>query len=138
MPTNSDHKTDRARVTGEDIKDGLLRGVGLLALPVLAFHRNMLGIVRTGINEAGLLKPLQTLAQNELHALLMIVDPNGKLRNSLGTDVEDKLRDAFDRIGPKVISGSNSLIDAQHEILTVLIEALDTARKKQLPNSRKE
>lgn len=138
MSTDSDRKTDRAQATGEDVKDGLMRGVGLLALPVLAFQRNMLGIVRKGINEAGLLKPLQTLAQNELHALLMVLDPTGKWRNSLGTDIEDKLRDAFDRAGPKVISGSNSLIDAQHEILTVLIEALDTARKKQLPSSRKK
>ena len=138
MPTDSDYKTGRTQVTGEDAKDGLLRGVGLLALPVLAFQRNMLKVVRKGIEEAGLLQPVRTLAEHELHALFMILDPTGRWRNSLGVEIEKKLKDAFDSAVPKVISGSVSLIDAQQAILTSLIEALDTARKSELPEGPKK
>lgn len=137
MPADKDHKTGRASETKEDVKDNLLRGLGLLALPVLAFHRNMLTVVKNGIEEAGLLQPMQTLAQNELHALFMILDPTGKWRNSQGVEIEKKLKDAFDSAVPKVISRSVNLIDAQQAILTSLINALDTARKNQRPKGRK-
>src|SRR5437588_7412444 len=105
MPTDRGYKTGRAQVTGEDAKDDLLRGGGLLALPVLAFQRNMLNVVRKGIEEAGLLQPVRTLAEHELHALFMILDPKGQWRNSLGVEIEKKLKDAFDSAVPKVISG---------------------------------
>jgi hypothetical protein len=136
MATNKDYKTGRAQGTGEDPKDDLLRGLGLLALPVLAFQRNMLGLVKTGIEEAGLLKPVRTLAENELHALFMIVDPKAEWRNSLGIEIEKKLKDTLDAAVPKVIAGSVSLIDAQQALLTSLIEALDTARKNKLPKKK--
>jgi hypothetical protein len=136
MATNKDYKTGRAQGTGEDPKGDLLRGLGLLALPVLAFQRNMLGMVKTGIEEAGLLKPVRTLAENELHALFMIVDPKAEWRNSLGIEIEKKLKDTLDAAVPKVIAGSVSLIDAQQALLTSLIEALDTARKNKLPKKK--
>jgi hypothetical protein len=136
MATDKDSKAGQAQASGENVKDDLLRGVGLLALPVLAFQRNMLGLVRTGIEEAGLLKPLQTLAENELHALFMILDPTGKWRNSLGADIEKKMKDTLDSAVPKAIAGSVSLIDAQQALLTSLIDALDTARKSQLPKKK--
>ena len=123
MPTDRDHKTGRAQVTGEDVKDGLLRGMGLMALPVLAFQRNMLNVVRKGIQEAGLLQAVGTLAQHELHALFMILDPKAQWRNSLGVEIEKKLKGAFDSAVPKVISGSVSLIDAQEAILTAFSTA---------------
>jgi len=138
MATDRDDRTARAQVTGEDVKEDLLRGMGLLALPVLAFHRNMLTVVRKGIEEAGLLQPVRTLAEHELHALFMFLDPKGQWRDSLGVEIEKKLKDAFDSAVPKVISGSVSLIDAQQAILTSLIETLDTARKNQRPKGPKK
>jgi hypothetical protein len=96
----------------------------------------MLGMVKTGIEEAGLLKPVRTLAENELHALFMIVDPKAEWRNSLGVEIEKKLKDMLDAAVPKVIAGSVSLIDAQQALLTSLIEALDTARKNKLPKKK--
>jgi len=129
MAADKDYKSGRARATEEDTKDDMLRGMGLLALPVLAFHRNMLNVVRKGIEEAGLLQPVRTLAEHELHALFMVLDPTAKWRNSLGVEIEKKLKDALDSAVPKVVSGSVSLIDAQQALLTSLIEALDTARK---------
>jgi len=125
MPTDNDNETGREQ---ENAKGGLLRGIGLLVLPLLALQRNMLGIARAGINEAGLLKPVQTLAQSELHAWLMILDRDGRLRNSLGTDIEKELKDTLDAAVPKVISGAVMLIDAQQEVLTSIIEVLDKAR----------
>jgi hypothetical protein len=136
MAADRDSKTGRAQVTGEDPKDDLLRGLGLLALPVLAFQRNMLGLVKQGIEEAGLLKPVRMLAQHELHAFFMIIDPKAHWRNSLGVEIEKKVKDALDSAAPKIISGSVNLIDAQEQILKVLIEALDTARKKPLPKKK--
>jgi hypothetical protein len=138
MPTDRDDKTGRAHATGEDLKGDLLRGMGLMALPVLAFQRNMLNVVRKGIEEAGLLQPVQTLAEHELHALFMILDPKANWRNSLGVEIEKKVKDAFDSAVPKVISGSVSLIDAQQALLTSVIEALDTARKSKLPKGPKK
>lgn len=125
----ADRTTTRAQVTKEEAKDDLLRGVGLLVLPILAFQRNMLKVVKKGIEEADLVKPVRTLAEHELHALFMILDPKAKWRNSLGAEIEEKMKDALDHAVPKVVSGSVDLIDAQHEILTRLIDALDKARK---------
>jgi hypothetical protein len=128
MPTDSDDETGRAQATGENAKGDLLRGMDLLVLPLLAFQRNMLGILRASINEAGFLKPVQTLAASELHAMLMILDPTGKWRSSLDADIEKKLKDTLDAAVPKVISGSVMLIDAQQAVLTSIIEALNMAR----------
>jgi hypothetical protein len=133
MGTNNDSESDRAQESETDraqesVKGDLLRSIGLLVLPLLALQRNMLGIARAGINEAGLLKPVQTLAQSELHALLMILDPTRKWRDSLGTDIEKELRESLDAAVPKVISGSVMLIDAQQALLTSIIEVLDKAR----------
>ena len=101
-------------------------------------QRNMLNVVRKGIQEAGLLQAVGTLAQHELHALFMILDPKAQWRNSRGVEIEKKLKDAFDSAAPKVISGSVSLIDAQEAILTAVIEALDAARKDQPPKGPKK
>jgi hypothetical protein len=128
MPTEGEDRTGRAPGPGESSGGGLLQSVVLLALPVLAFHRNMLDIVRTGIDKAGVLKPVRTLAENELHALLMLLDPSGNWRNSLGADMEKKLKDTLDAAVPKMISGSVSLIEAQHSVLEAVIEALNAAR----------
>jgi hypothetical protein len=137
MVRAGDDRTGRAKETVKDAKVGMLRDIGLLALPVLAFHRNMLGVLRTGIQEAGILKPVQTLAENELHALLMILDPSGEWRSSRGADMEKKLKDTLDAAAPKVISGAVSLIDAQYSVLTSLIDALDPARSNKPSNEKK-
>lgn len=127
MPTHTDETSGRAPPAGEDRKAGLLRDMGLLALPVVAFHRNMLGVLRTGIQEAGLLKPVQTLVESELHTLMMVLDPSGEWRNSRGADIEKKLKDTLDAAVPKAVAGAVSLIDAQYALLTALLTALDPA-----------
>jgi hypothetical protein len=136
MAIDKDDKTSRVKSTGHDVKDDLLQDVGLLALPVLAFQRNMLKLVKKGVEEAGLLHPMRTLLEHEVHALFMILDPKAKWRNSLGVEIEDKMKEALDRAVPKVISGSINLIDAQYEILTKLIDTLETARKSQTKNPK--
>jgi hypothetical protein len=137
MATDRDNKAGRAHEAAQGAKEGLLHDVGLLALPVLAFQRNMLKLVKKGIEEAGLLKPVRTLAEHELQALFMILDPTGKFRNSRA-EIEEKMRDAFDKAVPKVIEGSVHLIDAHHDFLTKLIEALETERKSQTTKGAKK
>jgi hypothetical protein len=125
MATDNDSETGQAQ---ENAKGDLLRSIGLLVVPLLVLQRNMLGIARASINEAGLLKPVQTLAESELQAVFMIADPKATWRNSVGADVENRLKGTLDAAVPKVISGSIMLIDAQREMLTSIIDALDTAR----------
>lgn len=137
MPMDQDNEAGRGQVNGHAPRGDLPGAIGLLALPVLAFHRNMLSLVRKGIEDAGLLKPVQNLLQSELQAVLMIIDPTAHWRNTRGAEIEKRLQDTLDRAVPKVISGSISLIDAQHAILTELIAALDTARKDQHPQGPK-
>jgi hypothetical protein len=123
MPTDNDYETGR-----ENAKGGLLRSIGLVLMPVLAFQRNMLGIARAGIDEASNLKPVQTLVQCELQAFMMILDRDGKCRNSLGADIEKELQATLDAAVPKVISGATMLIEAQQDLLTSIIKVLDKAR----------
>jgi hypothetical protein len=125
MPTDNDPAPGQPQGKGD-----LLRSIGLLAVPLLAFQRNMLGIALAGIDKASALKPVQTLAQCELQALMMILDPNGAWRNSLGTDIEEEMKATLDAAVPKVISGSVMLIDAQQELLNSLIAVLDKARTR--------
>src|SRR5262245_46096216 len=127
MATDKDNKVARAY----EAKDSMLRDVGLLALPVLAFQRNMLKIVKKGIQEAGLHKPVQTLAEHELHASFMILESTAKRSTTVGAEIEKKMKDSLDRVVPKGLSGAVELIDAQYEILTKLIDALDMVMKKQ-------
>src|SRR4051812_4273772 len=125
MPTDND--PDPGQPQGHGKRD-MLRSIGLLVVPVLAFQRNMLGIALAGIDKASALKPVQTLAQCELQALLMILDPTGARRNSPDADIEEEMKTALDAAVPKVISGSVMLIEAQQLLLNSLIAVLDKPR----------
>ena len=127
MPTDND--PDPGQPERHGIGD-LLRSIGLLVVPVLAFQRNILGVALAGIDKASALKPVQTLAECEVQALLMILDPTGAWRNSLGTDIEEELKATLDAAVPKAISGSVMLIDAQQELLNSLITVLEKARTR--------
>ena len=143
MSKDSDYENGRENGKGyengrENGKGDLLPSIGLLVMPVLAFQRNMLGIARAGIKEASNLKPVQTLVQCELQALLMIADPKARWRNSLGTDIERELKETLDEAVPKAISGVNMLIEAQQEVLTSIIDVFDKARTRRGPRENSE
>src|SRR5690349_19887854 len=128
MATGGGHTTGRGKYADKDGKSSkheLLRAVGLVGLPLLAFQRNILNLVRTGLETARLHPPLQKLAQSELHALFIILDPDAKWRNSLGDNIEKKVQATLDQAVPKVISGAVSLIDAQTTVLDAIIKECD-------------
>jgi hypothetical protein len=122
MPDNS--KSDHFQ-----IDEDTLRNFTLLALPWLSFQRQMLGIVKNGIEKASHAKPIENFTLSELQALMMILDRSGTLRNRIDPDFEKTVESACKEILPKLASASSQLIEAQEMILAGVFEALDKLRK---------
>ena len=124
MPTDQKKSPDHAKKS----HDGILNAVALLALPWLKFQDKMLEFMKAGIKNADTIKPFKELAQHELHALMMILDPERKLRNSAGTDLEKKLEDIYNDTVAKIASGSIGFIEGQQKFIAALIEAANKGR----------
>ena len=75
MPT--DHK--KSPDQGKKKPDNILNAIALLALPWLTFQYKMLEFMKDGIKNADTIKPFKVLAQHELQALMMILDPESKV-----------------------------------------------------------
>jgi hypothetical protein len=58
----------------------------------------------------------------------MILDPERKLRNSAGTELEKKLEDTYNDAVAKIASGSISFIEGQQKLIAALIEAANKGR----------
>ena len=99
-----------------------------MALPWLTFQYKMLQFMKEGIKNADNIKPFKVLAQHELQALMMILDPGAKWRNSTGTDLEEKFEAAYNDMVAKIASGSVSFIDVQQKIIAAIIEAANKGR----------
>jgi hypothetical protein len=108
----------------ESEKGGALRNVILLTLPLFSFQRNVLDLVKTGLEKAVGIKPVQNLLVSEIHAVMMIVDPEHRLRDRLGADLENKIKELADEVADKVISGSVQLVDAQKAVAEGVIDVL--------------
>jgi hypothetical protein len=79
-------------------------------------------------------KPVQTLLLSEIHVLMMILDPDHKLRSQLSPDLEAKIKVLLDDISKRVASGSLQLIEA-HEVLSqhisdILMSVKDGQKRK--------
>jgi hypothetical protein len=124
--------TDQNSSPGHSKKneDNLLKAITLLALPWLNFQGKVLDAVKAGIQDASNIKPFKTLALHELHALAMILDPEGKWRNAVGTDFERKFEDIYNKAVAKIASGSISFIEAQQALVTSLIDAANKGRSE--------
>lgn len=112
----------------------ILGTVSLFALPLFTFQQKMLGLLKTGIGQALEQKPVQTLLFCEIHALMMLLDPDHRLRNRLGPDLEAKTKALLDRINDRVSDGSLKLIEAHEElnrhISAILTSIKDEQRRK--------
>ena len=75
MPT--DHK--KSPDQGKKKPDKILNAIALMALPWLTFQYKMLQFMKEGIKNADNIKPFKVLAQHELQALMMILDPERKM-----------------------------------------------------------
>jgi len=111
-----------------------LRNFILLALPWISFQRDMLAIMKRGVEGASERRPFEHLMLHEMHAMMMILDPSGAWRNLLGPDIEKKLESTYEKILPKLASGSMNFIEAQDIMLESVSELLK-ARKDQKPKS---
>lgn len=124
MSNDKDHKSDHTH----DFKDSMFRNFSLLALPWLSFQRDMLAIVKKGIEDTSHIKPVQKLTLLELHALMMILDPSRKWRSPFDADFEKRIEDTYKDVFPKMLSGSIHIIEAQETILKHLSDALMTLK----------
>jgi len=122
MPNDS--KPDQPQ-TEEDTFRNLL----LLTLPWLSFQREVLELAKKYVADAGRIKPTENLALRQFQALMMILDRSRALRNSLDSDFEKKVEDAYKEIFPKVSAASVQLIEAQEAVLDTVSDVLKSLRK---------
>jgi len=130
MPNDKDSSLDHAQ-SGEG---RVLRNFILLILPWLSFQREMLAIMKKGIEDASHVRPIENLTSRELQALMMILDPSGKWRSLLDRDLEKKIEETYTKTFPKLASGSILFIEAQETLLASISDLLDKLRKDNKPN----
>ena len=111
-----------------NFKDSIFRNFSLLALPWVSFQRDMLAIMKKGIEDTSHVKPVQKLTLLELHALMMIVDPSRTWRSPFDADFEKRVEDTYKETFPKLVSGSIQFIEAQEIILQRISDALITLK----------
>jgi hypothetical protein len=102
-----------------------------LALPLFSFQRNILELAKTGLENAIGVRPVQNLLLSEIHAALMILDPDRKWRARLGVDLENKIKDLVEETTSKVISGSVQLLEAQEIVVERVIDVLQALKDGQ-------
>ena len=125
MPNDKDSGRDHPQ-NGEG---RVLRNFILLTLPWLSFQRDMLAIMKRGIEDASHVRPIENLTSRELQALMMILDPSGKWRNLLDRDLQEKIKETYTKNFPKLVSGSILLIEAQEAVLASIYGLFDKLRK---------
>ena len=109
----------------------VLRNVALVVLPLVSLQRSILDVVKTGIEKAVLLRPVQNMLLSEIQALMIILDPDRKLRGQLDVEYETRTKELLDEITDKVTSGSLRLVQAQQAAADRLIDLLKTLKDAQ-------
>jgi hypothetical protein len=125
MPNEKDSGRDHAQ-NGES---RVLRNFALLTLPWLSLQRDLLALMKRGIEDASNVRPIENLTSRELQALMMILDPSAKWRNLLDSDLQEKIKETYTKTFPKLVSGSILLIETQEEVLASISKLIDKLRK---------
>jgi hypothetical protein len=125
MPNEKDSSRDHAQ-NGES---RVLRNFALLTLPWLSLQRDLLALMKRGIEDASNVRPIENLTSRELQALMMILDPSAKWRNLLDSDLQEKIKETYTKTFPKLVSGSILLIETQDAVLASISELVDKLRK---------
>jgi len=127
MPNDKDNNSGHVQNGAERMLTNFI----LLTLPWLALQLETLAIIKKGIekdkedkNDSIYIKPIQHLVERELHAVMMILDPQRKLRNLFDADLEKKLVDEFIEIFEKLPSGLVNFIEVQEIILNRTVDIL--------------
>lgn len=118
------------------IDEDTFRNLILLTLPWLSLQRDVLEIAKKYVTDVGNVKPTENFALRQFQALMMILDRSRTLRDSLDSDFEKKVEDAYKEILPKVSSASVQLIEAQEAVLAAVFDALNALRKTDNANTR--
>ena len=126
-----DSKADRPPID-EDVFRNLL----LLTLPWLSFQRDALELAKKYVTDAGNVKSTENFALRQFQALMMILDRSRTLRNSVDSDFEKKVEDAYKEIVPKVSAASVQLIEAQEAVLNTVFDAFKTLGKAEQAKKR--
>jgi hypothetical protein len=113
----------------------VLRNVALLALPLLAAQRDMLGICKNAIKDESCILPMQNFALRQFYAMMMVFDPQRKFRDACA-GVEDNIGKTCQETVPKLVYGSVALIEAQEAVLSSVIDAL--TKMKNAPGKAKQ
>lgn len=106
-----------------------LRNFSLMALPWLSFQQEILSIMKKGIDNANNARPVEHLTAAELQAFMMIFDPTGRWRALIDGDLEKTFTETYDKILPKLVSGSHAFIEAQEAVLESVYGLLKEARR---------
>lgn len=124
MANDKQSKSDHA----QNFKDSILRNFTLLALPWVSFQRDVLAIMKKGIEDTSHVKPVQKLTLLELHALMMVLDPSRTWRSPFDADFEKRIEETYNEIFPKLLAGSIHFVEAQEKILEHMSDALITLK----------
>jgi hypothetical protein len=115
---------------------GIFGSLILLTLPWLSLQRDILGVIKKGLEEHKkediYFKPIQHLV-HELHALMMVLDRSRKLRSHFDDDLEKKLVDEFTQLFKKVVAGSVNFIEVQEIILAGISDVLSKLKDGNKP-----
>jgi hypothetical protein len=130
MP-NENSGRDRAQ-NGES---RVLRNFALLTLPWLSLQRDLLALMKRGIEDASHVRPIENLTSRQLQAMMMILDPSVKWRNLLDRDLQEKIKEAYAKAFPKFVSGAILLIESQDAMLASISEQFDKLRKDKASGS---
>lgn len=130
MPHDNHSSIDHA----QNPESRVLRNFILLTLPWLSFQREILAMMKKGIENASHVRPIENLTSRELQALMMIFDPSGKWRNLQDRDLEKKITDTYTETFPKLVSGSYAIIEAHDAILACMSDLLEKLRKDNQSN----
>jgi hypothetical protein len=127
---------DDSKPDQPQIDENTFRNLILLTLPWLSFQRDMLEVAKKYVTDVGRVKPTENFALRQFQALMMILDRSRALRDSLDSDFEKKVEDAYKEILPKVSSASVQLIEAQEAMLSTVFDALNALRKADKSSTR--
>ncbi|HWV43202.1 hypothetical protein [Pseudorhodoplanes sp.] len=115
---------------------GLLKGLILLALPVLRFQQAILPNIRSGLekDKDDIVRAIEHFIAFELHALMMLLDPAGKLRDRIDeNEVKNRLKPVLDNVA----AGTISFVKAQEDVTKGLISILDGMRNAEQTSGKK-